>query len=325
MAFIKFNLRNVILLYLLFFILSCQWNPNQDIVDVDSSTWMNKLDDRVTLTSLAIPGSHDTCAIYDFLIATTSAAQDIPLYEQLDRGVRFLDIRISKQKDGTLGIYHGIKYMYIDFEDVVNICIDFLKNNPSEFILMMVKEEVFRSSGSGKSFTDDLYKIISENASYWANPKEWEEHKSYPYPNDISYLRGKILLFRDYTESSLGTTPSINIYNGNRYYWERKGDSAAVPSGNIKTIEDKWQQVNDYIDNRSIKNDDGKLYLHSVAAYNSLTFELPNIDNVAKSINPRLIKKLKEENLLLTKKPLGILMCDKVNPSLITSIYSLNF
>lgn len=330
-----FNLRRnftiiqkIAILYIasvIFLLFSCQWNPKQTSVDNNSSEWMKNLPDSATLTSLAIPGTHDTSAVYDFLIGGASAAQDIPLYEQLDKGIRFLDIRVSKQKDGTLGIYHGIKYMYINFDEVVKECKEFLSAHPSEFILMMVKEEVFRSEGTGENFTDDIYALVEKDPSLWANPADWVSATSYPYPDSIAPLRGKILLFRNYKESTKGTTRAVNIYQNPPSYWVREGDSAMVPQGNIKTIDDKWKQVSAYIDERSKKTDDRKLYIHSVAAYNALIGGLPNIDNVAKVVNPLLTEKLKNGKATYAKKPLGILMCDKVYPELITAIYSLNY
>lgn len=308
---------------------SCQWNPSQEVVDKDSSSWMSKLNDNTPLTSLVIPGTHDTLAIYDYLIGGASAAQDIPLFEQLDNGVRFIDVRISKQKDGALGIYHGIKYMYVNFDDVVAMCRDFLKEHPSEFIIMMAKEEVFQSSGNGSSFTDDIYDIIENDPTLWADPTKWQTSESAYWP-EVGELRGKILLLRNYKESSKGTTKCISIYDKNDN-WVRKGDTYKVPSDDLKTIDDKWNQVSTYIANRAKQTDDGKLYMHSVAAYNALIFGLPNIDNVAKVVNPRLITMLEskkandEEKTPLQKKPLGILMCDKVNPRLISAIYNLNF
>lgn len=308
------------------FLASCQWNPKQDVVDKNSASWMSRLPDSAKLTELTIPGTHDTCAIYDFLIGGASAAQDIPLYQQLEYGVRFLDIRVSKQKN-TLGIYHGIKYMYTTFNDVVLECKRFLEKHPKEFIIMMVKEEVFRSQGAGSSFTDDIYNIIKGEPNLWADPTSWGGTDTHPFPENIAPLRRKILLLRNYKESAKGTTPGISIYNkdgkyGN--YWEWAGDSAYVPQGDIKTIDDKWNQVSGYIDTRATKTDNGKLYMHSVAAYNALVLGLPNIDNVAKVVNPRLITKLKNDKAKLSGKPIGILMCDKVNPELITSIYELN-
>lgn len=319
----KLFIASTLIISILFF--SCQWNPKQNTVDQKSNEWMKELPDSTSLTSLTIPGTHDTCAMYDFLIGGASATQDIPLYEQLEKGIRFLDIRISKQKDGTLGIYHGIKYMYIDFDEVVKECKNFLEKHPSEFILMMVKEEVFRSEGTGESFTDNIYTLMEKDPTLWANPADWQSAESYPYPDSIAPLRGKILLFRNYKESSKGTTKAVNIYQNPPDYWVRQGDSATVPQGDIQTIEDKWEQVSAYIDARSQKTDNRKLYIHSVAAYNALIAGLPNIDNVAKVVNPLLTVKLKEGKAKYEKKPIGILMCDKVYPELITAIYSLNF
>ena len=315
----RLKLLLFILIHFALLLLSCQWNPSQMSYNDDGKNWMSKLSDTRRLTTLSIPGTHDTCALYDYLIGGASANQDVSLYEQLNQGVRFLDIRVTK-RDGVLGIYHGIKYMYIDLEDVILITERFLKENPTEFVLMMIKEEVFRSSGSGENITDDIFTLTNSDR-YKYLFASWKDTETSPTVGD---LRGKILIIKNFIDSNLGVIPSLNIWKSN-IHWVREGDSAYVPQGDIQSVEDKWNQVRNYIIKRSNLSDDGRLYMHSVASYYEEILGLPNIDRVAKYVNPRLLNYLISNKTSLKNKPLGILMCDKIYPSLSEAIYSLNF
>src|SRR5690606_14158510 len=66
--------------------------------------WMGALPGDLRLDQLSIPGTHDTCAFYG---GPLIACQRMPLKQQLEAGIRFLDIR-CKNGDDKLYIYHGI-------------------------------------------------------------------------------------------------------------------------------------------------------------------------------------------------------------------------
>lgn len=55
-------------------------------------------------------------------------------------GVRFLDLRL-KVKKHRLKLYHGIIYQHIEFKEVVQILTTFLSNNPTEFLVVRIKNE----------------------------------------------------------------------------------------------------------------------------------------------------------------------------------------
>src|SRR5207302_1134087 len=84
-----------------------------------------------------IPGTHDTMAFYGGDAAQT---QTMSLANQLESGVRVLDIRCRHIAD-VFAIHHGVVFQKVFFGDVLNDVIAFLKKNPSETVLMRVKEE----------------------------------------------------------------------------------------------------------------------------------------------------------------------------------------
>lgn len=70
---------------------------------------MNNIDDNTSISTLSIPGTHDS-ATYSctcLAIPKISQCQVMNFYEQLQSGIRYLDIRI-KTKNGEILMVHGI-------------------------------------------------------------------------------------------------------------------------------------------------------------------------------------------------------------------------
>ncbi|KAH7160470.1 PLC-like phosphodiesterase [Dactylonectria estremocensis] len=100
--------------------------------------WMQDLPDEVPLSSLSIPGTHDTMSYMipsDYL-----RCQNWNLSMQLEAGIRYLDIR-ARLRDDELQIYHAHIHTGFSLTDVLLIIFEFLRMNPSEAIIMRLKEE----------------------------------------------------------------------------------------------------------------------------------------------------------------------------------------
>ncbi|OOV58817.1 phosphatidylinositol-specific phospholipase C domain-containing protein, partial [Clostridium botulinum] len=107
----------------------------------DRSQWMAKLNDNTPLSSLSIPGTHDTMSLgWGGVIAQT---QSKSLKNQLLSGIRYLDIRLGAYPNDPdlLYSYHGFIYLHSTFTNILEIVTSFLKSNPSETILMRIKQE----------------------------------------------------------------------------------------------------------------------------------------------------------------------------------------
>ena len=105
---------------------------------ISLSSWMGDIPDDVLVTALSIPGTHDSgCIDGPMGFAKT---QNLDIAAQLDAGIRFLDIRLAHYQD-DLHVHHDVVYMGKSYKDVLQICVDFLSQHPSETILMSVKEE----------------------------------------------------------------------------------------------------------------------------------------------------------------------------------------
>lgn len=127
------------------------------------SSWMQQIPDNRKLTELSIPGTHGSIARYGlfddpsgFLRRTVAhmpllslfadgfrniiVDQSLSLEDQLEAGIRVLDIRLRRTKNGLEG-YHGPIYQWINFDDVLGTLQHFLKQHPTETVIMSIQEE----------------------------------------------------------------------------------------------------------------------------------------------------------------------------------------
>lgn len=129
------------------------YNHNPDPV-ADFKNWMRQLADNATLTSLSIPGTHDTLSRCDLgtscnsvaVLEPTTKTQSMPLMSQLHSGIRYIDVRIKHDNYNDdrqgFGIFHGMIYQGSRLkEDVLDIVKQFLVENYSETIIMRLKSE----------------------------------------------------------------------------------------------------------------------------------------------------------------------------------------
>lgn len=154
--------------------------------------WMEGIDDSRDLLSLNLVGTHD-CVTQYVQLPHLARCQDRNIYEQLCLGIRGLDIRV-KSKGGRLKMVHAFTKAFVnpshfsawmDMEDVLCHCYNFLDRNPSETIVFQFKND------SGKEMEkcfDILYNIYIK-----ANADKWYLENRVPV---LSECRGKIVLIR---------------------------------------------------------------------------------------------------------------------------------
>ncbi|MFI5940601.1 phosphatidylinositol-specific phospholipase C [Streptomyces uncialis] len=157
-------------------------------------SWMSSLSSSLPITSLTIPGTHNTCSITG---GAVPKCQDWNLPTQLGNGIRFLDIRLNGLA-GTaneMGLYHGPVYMYKRYQDVLSDCRTFLRGNPGEVIVMRIKNE---HSGGNKLNAEEFKRRFNWHLDdpsmgfrslFWTNP-------SWP---TLGQARGKVVLLTDFT------------------------------------------------------------------------------------------------------------------------------
>lgn len=164
---------------------------------VNYKTWLKELKDDTRIGSLAIPGTHNSFACHTALPSVQCQGESVT--DQLEHGVRFLDVRVGKYplKSGDdaneLTVVHGkfpVRIPFpLKFEDALDEVYDFLKDNSSETVILSIKQE---GTGEWNNDQDEFGKLIWAN---YINPKKdkWYLGSGLPKLGDA---RGKIILFR---------------------------------------------------------------------------------------------------------------------------------
>ncbi len=147
----------------------------------NSSSWMQDIDDNTYLGQLAIPGTHDSGA---YEISTDiGETQDWSISQQLNNGIRFLDIRIANNSSqNDFEVRHGILELGSFNKNVMEPVINFLSSHPHETIFMSIKDE-------------DTLDILRLKRSYIHKNGSKFYHNSVEPRTQLKDVRGKIVLF----------------------------------------------------------------------------------------------------------------------------------
>jgi 1-phosphatidylinositol phosphodiesterase len=264
---IKYPLNIASLAHLSISSLAAKYNDYHSPYSFDAShnsapRWMASLHSSRNLTSLSIPGTHDTMT--NALNGALFQCQNTPLSIQLLAGIRYFDIR-ARLNNNELLIYHQDSYTNYTYVDVLTTFFSFLKENPGEVILMRLKEEL-RPINSTIDFLTafNYYRLHSSltaqgcGAHFWIPPT--------PGPTSIptlGELRGKILILQNFGpepaeygikwESPILAIEDLydipDLYYGLDEKWEAI-EEALVAAGNETKEEDG----------------DGKLYISHLSA-----------------------------------------------------------
>ena len=108
---------------------------------------LSQLDDSIYLSEVNIAGTHDSATAY-VAMENMARCQDKTIAEQLETGIRLLDIRLSKKGD-EFYLVHAIADCYSDqaktkrltFDEVLTCCKKFLADNPQETIILSIKQD----------------------------------------------------------------------------------------------------------------------------------------------------------------------------------------
>ena len=171
-----------------------------EVLSVQGSNWMSAVADDVSLKDLSIPGTHDSATKYVSL-GIKSRCQDLSIREQLWLGVRFLDIRLQYDEScpGKIKLVHAVCDCYrgsgfgapkLTLVNVLNECYSFLRENPAETILFMIK----------KDFGSDEEKLAREfKNTVEIDNNMWYTQNSLP---TMGEARGKIVLLNRLCENA---------------------------------------------------------------------------------------------------------------------------
>lgn len=273
----------------------------------DDDAWMASLDDTRSLSELAIPGTHESAALYE-PVPGSAKCQEMSLEQQLVAGARYFDIRCRRVNDG-FAIYHGPIDQLQTFDDVLATTYAFLDEHPQQTVMMSIKEES-EPVDSTRGF-EEIFRSYAER-----DPDRWYLADAVP---TLGEARGKIVLVRRFgaTATPLGIDAAP---------W---GDDTTFTIANAAMVrvqdayrvtdpEAKWAAITALLD-EAAAGAPATLFLNYTSGYESRS-GLPNNVVVADAINPKLDVLLRERAAART----GVLAMDHVDAGRIKAVVRMN-
>jgi len=168
--------------------LNFKYIPLQHLNDLDLAKWMERVSQTRKLSDLFIPGTYASGTYYMYY--KRYQCQNISIRNQLDIGVRVLDF--SVKKNGSNFILHHQNYDFYDLDQEIYDVKDFLKVNPSEFVIIKIR---CKSQSNPKEVYDHLMKEFhnSKDKLFLKNDKNLAIQT-------IENVKGKVALLFDHQD-----------------------------------------------------------------------------------------------------------------------------
>lgn len=195
------------------------------------NAWMGELNDHTLLSSLSIPGTHNSPT---YRHAPPSVrCQAASVRQQLNNGVRFFDIRLHPQypqdpaRDELVLVHSvfpvsltGNKY----FKELMHDVDEFLDKNPTETLIICMKRE-----GPGNHTDEQLSRVLRD---HYAQPESrWFTIPKIP---TLGEARGKVVLMRRFNiEDNLRGEHDGQGWGIDAGGWADNCAHAYCPSGQI--------------------------------------------------------------------------------------------
>ena len=177
-----------------------------DNYGLDGSNWMSRINDNRLLSEINLPGTHDsstasvdTYGTFSPWFASYAVCQDLYIDDQLNAGIRYLDLRLSDVRgdynDGrSLWLAHGNWQAagidgrffckdrngeYLTLEMVLQKIIGFLKEHPTETVVINLSRETGAEDVEKEELNRSIYQRIREHLRY---PYEQKNPYTKPQP-----------------------------------------------------------------------------------------------------------------------------------------------
>jgi 1-phosphatidylinositol phosphodiesterase len=277
--------------------------------DTADPGWMAAHDDATSLAALSIPGTHDSGARFE-LAAGLAKTQELTIAQQLDAGVRYLDIRCRHVDDQFL-IYHGAVDQNQTYDEVLATLYGFLDAHPTETIIASVKEESV-SNSTTRSFDATFDAYLAEH------PERWYLDPSIP---TLGAARGKIVLLRRFDSATKPLGIDAAPWADNATFTVTNAAMIRIQDEYIVGMNDaKWTAINALL-GEARGAPTTTLFLDYTSGYQMMN-GLPNITIVSDDMNARLDAYLADPANASGR--LGILVMDFITAPRAAAIISTN-
>jgi 1-phosphatidylinositol phosphodiesterase len=256
--------------------------------------WMKEIPDNVLLSSLTIPGTHDSCA-YKIkglanIISYAARTQTWDLENQLKAGLRYFDARL-RLFNNTLHCFHGPIDLIDTFDIILKTLVNFVTKHKSETIMMQLVSE-YDDTNCTKTM-EEMYEEYTHD--YKDLIKEYDGNVP-----TMGEVRGHIFFIKIFK----GSTRSIpNFYIQN--YWS---------CNTISKIGKKKKKIRTQFHRSLTENDESNFFLNYLSCSSDYILMSP-------------LAAAKECNKVVFdyKGRLGIVLCDFPGEGLIEYLIMQNF
>jgi 1-phosphatidylinositol phosphodiesterase len=275
-----------------------------------AANWMSTIPGSTSLAALSIPGTHDTGATVELSHGTTRC-QNLSVADQLAAGVRSFDIR-CRNVSNQFEIYHTTVDQNLSFDEVLQSIFTFFAANPSETLIMSVKEEE-AESGSTNTFEQTFDSYTAQQPSAWYLG---------PTIPTLDQVRGKIVLLRRFGATSLPKGIDATVWADNTTFTIANGSATLRIQDYYQVTSDdaKWAAITSLF-TEALQGDAGVLYLNNTSGYEELDSGLEDIPVVSDVINPEVTTYFSAS----TSGRFGIIGMDFVDATKGSLVLSTNF
>ncbi|KAK3347303.1 PLC-like phosphodiesterase [Lasiosphaeria hispida] len=138
----------------------------------DLPNWMSKLQNDDYVSSLSIPGTHDSAAFATTIIPFVQT-QTLNFTQQLNAGIRFFDLRVNfvpylRPPNLLLLLVHDSVNLGILLKDVFQEIYGWLNAHIGEAVFVQIKQDGSLPAGlTMADFTNNLFSLINQDSDYW--------------------------------------------------------------------------------------------------------------------------------------------------------------
>lgn len=278
---------------------------HKDIGGFNKNRWMAEINGEKYINEISIPGSHDTCALYE-PIRQLAKCQYHTVTDQLNMGVRYIDIRANVVKD-DLVISHGPIFQGVTFDEIIGQCYDFLEKNPSETVIVSLKHELV-SRDKNNAFIPLFIEKLETHRDMWYTENRLPK---------LCEVRGKLILFSRVENLNLGIDASKDWIHNSSSLIENDGFRLHIQDTfKVKSVEAAWELAKNHI-HRIVNESDGKKNLS--INFHSGILGYPHVIKVAKHVNAEFL------NFIGNKKiHLGVAVFDFITPEICNAVIGTN-
>ena len=203
-----------------------------DAADVRAVNWMENIPDETKLSSMSIPGTHDSCT-QNVDMRYIFQCQDASIATQLKYGYRYLDMRLVLEKRSgqeTLVLKHNIARCKVSdspfsrtltLADVLKDVYAFLDEHPNETVIMCMKAE--NSKDDVAAVQKALYEMINQASERWYLKNE--------IPT-LGAVRGRIVLATRFDDKLQVGSDRCGLYFG----WADQGDRTVLTDPTAESV-----------------------------------------------------------------------------------------